>query len=190
MMRLINLLPRKPFYVRYRALLQLVIGLVAMLLLLWQAVLLYGWSAEREWISVQLATLSEERSLLENELLLLPPAQEQADTTALLERLESIRKDWLTVLSPLIEPLPADVTITNMGINDAGELSAEYEFKNEQAALAFVHSVEQVPLFTQVSVTTLMPDTSRRSSSTQTAGDEAVQIVRLILTLRLAASLS
>ena len=184
MTRPINLLPRKPFYVRYRLHLQAGIGLVTVLLLVWQAVLLYTWSSEREVTARQLATLSEERTALESQLLSLPPAQEQADLTAMLGQLESDRKDWLNVLAPLIEPLPADAIITNMGINEAGELSAEYEFKSEQAALAFVRSVEQVPLFSQVSVSSLKPDTTRQA--TQAGGGESVQVIRLILSMMLA----
>ncbi|WP_020619751.1 hypothetical protein [Paenibacillus daejeonensis] len=184
MIRPINLLPRKPFYVRYRLHLQVGIGLLTVLLLAWQGVLLHTWSSEREGTVRQLAALAEERATLESQLLALPPAQEQADLTAMLGRLESGRQDWLSVLAPLIEPLPADAMITNMGINEAGELSAEYEFDNEQAALAFVRSVEQVPLFSQVYVSTLKPDTSRQV--TPAGGGESVQVIRLILSMMLA----
>lgn len=186
MRREINLLPRKPFAVRHRLTLQVGIAAMAGLLLLWQALLLYEWAADRELAAQQLGEWGAERSRLESELAALPAAPEQSAIATQLRELEARQRDWLPVLTALIEPLPETASVANMGINEAGELSAEYEFGDEASALSFVRAVERLPLFETVNIDAWKRDVSRRAMSGVAEGSSAKPVIRLILSMTLA----
>ncbi|GBF76937.1 hypothetical protein PA598K_05455 [Paenibacillus sp. 598K] len=186
MRREINLLPRKPFVVRYRLTLPVGIAAAAGLLLLWQAMLLYAWAADRELAAQQLAEWGAERSRLEAELAALPAAKEQSAIATLLRELEAGQRDWLPVLTSLIDPLPEAARVANMGVNAAGELSAEYEFGDETSALSFVRAVERLPLFETVNIDMWKRDASRRTGSGGAEGASAKPVIRLILSMTLA----
>jgi|GEM_PF-2720568 len=186
MRRDINLLPPKPFVVRHRLALQVGIAAVAGLLLLWQAMLLYAWAADRELAAQQLAEWGAEQSRLQAELAALPDAPEQTAIATQLRELEARQRDWQPVLTALIEPLPEGASVANMGINEAGELSAEYEFGEETSALSFVRAVERLPLFETVNIDAWKRDVSRRAGSVVAEGSSAKPVIRLILSMTLA----
>lgn len=153
-MKSINLLPRKPFIVRYQGPFARMIILLAIALLAFQFYLMTTWQEKVGRTQAQITAIEQELLPTEEENLQqrLRTAYQEALMKA--EATAKAQVDWMAITGFLLGPLPGQAQMGDVMFNADG-IQTQATFPSYAAAVTYVAELEKVPLFSSITVSQL-----------------------------------
>lgn len=153
-MKPINLLPRKPFVVRYQgALLRLVIVLAALILAL-QFYAVNRWQNTVDENEGRIVQIEQELVPTEEQRLQQSLRLAYQDALAKAEAIANAQIDWLAIAGYLLGPLPEQAQMGDVSFQ-ANAIQAQASFPSYAAAVGYVAELEKAPLFASIIVNQL-----------------------------------